>query len=215
MPKHKKLNKEKLLASQEFARASIDSKTVNSENRSVDILISTETPIRRVDFWSGEAYDEVLLHGEENIDLTRAQNAKLRWMHGSGKYGELPLGKLENVRIENNELRATAHFSNANPDAEMFWRMVEEGTLSEISVGGKKQDVRITQREGDVPLVEVVRWEFQEASLVDIGADPKAGIGRSENFNEAILYSYPKSNYNKDFLIVVDSYAPLNLIDLR
>ena len=28
-------------------------------------------------------------------------------------------------------------------------------------------------------------------------------------------YSYPKSNYNKDFLIVVDSYAPLNLIDLR
>ena len=184
MPKHKKLNKEKLLASQEFARASIDSKTVNSENRSVDILISTETPIRRVDFWSGEAYDEVLLHGEENIDLTRAQNAKLRWMHGSGKYGELPLGKLENVRIENNELRATAHFSNANPDAEMFWRMVEEGTLSEISVGGKKQDVRITQREGDVPLVEVVRWEFQEASLVDIGADPKAGIGRSENFNE-------------------------------
>jgi len=184
MPKQKKLNKEKLLASQEFARAAIDSKTVNSEQRSVDILISTETPLRRVDYWSGEAYDEVLLHGQENIDLTRAQNAKLRWMHGSGKYGELPLGRLENVRIENKELRATAHFSEANPDAEMFWRMVEEGTLSEISVGGKKQDVRITQREGDVPLVEVVRWEFQEASLVDIGADPKAGIGRSENFNE-------------------------------
>ena len=184
MPKQKKLNKEKLLASQEFARAAIDSKTVNSEKRSVDILISTETPLRRVEYWSGEAYDEVLLHGQENIDLTRAQNAKLRWMHGSGRYGELPLGRLENVRIENKELRATAHFSEANPDAEMFWRMVEEGTLSEISVGGKKQDVRITQREGDVPLVEVVRWEFQEASLVDIGADPKAGIGRSENFNE-------------------------------
>jgi len=184
MPKQKKLNKEKLLASQEFARAAIDSKTVDSQKRSVDILISTETPLRRVDYWSGESYDEVLLHGQENIDLTRAQNAKLRWMHGSGRYGELPLGKLENVRIENKELRATAHFSEANPDAEMFWRMVEEGTLSEISVGGKKQDVRITQREGDVPLVEVVRWEFQEASLVDIGADPKAGIGRSENFNE-------------------------------
>ena len=184
MPKQKKLNKEKLLADQEFARAEIDSSSVNSENRSVDILISTETPLRRVDYWSGESYDEVLLHGEENIDLTRAQNAKLRWMHGSGKYGELPLGKLENVRIENGELRGTAHFSSANPDAEMFWRMVEEGTLSEISVGGKKQEVRITQRDGDVPLVEVTRWEFQEASLVDIGADPSAGIGRSENFNE-------------------------------
>lgn len=180
----KMLEKSKLLQNSEFARASIDTTSVNSDEWSVDILISTETPIRRVDFWSGEAYDEVLLHGEENIDLTRAQNAKLRWMHGSGKYGELPLGRLENVRIENRELRATAKFSKANPDAEMFWRMVEEGTLSEISVGGKKRDVRITQREGDVPLVEVVRWEFQEASLVDIGADPKAGIGRSENLNE-------------------------------
>jgi phage major head subunit gpT-like protein/phage head maturation protease len=184
MPKQKKLSKEKLLEQNEFGRAQFDTKTINKENRSVDILISTESPLRRVDFWSGEAYDEVLLHGEENIDLTRAANAKLRWMHGSGKYGELPLGKLENVRIENKELRGTAHFSSANPDADMFWKMVEEGTLSEISVGGKKQDVRITQREGDVPLVEVVRWEFQEASLVDIGADPKAGIGRSENFNE-------------------------------
>lgn len=184
MPKRKKLDKAKLLQNNEFARAEIDTSSVNSKNRSVDILISTETPIRRVDYWSGEAYDEVLLHGKENIDLTRAENAKLRWSHGNGKYGELPLGKLENVRIENNELRATAHFSTANPDAEMFWRMVEEGTLSEISVGGKKQEVRITERDGEVPLVEVTRWEFQEASLVDIGADPSAGIGRSENFNE-------------------------------
>lgn len=184
MPKPKKLDKAKLLQNSEFARAEIDTASVNSEQRSVDILISTETPVQRVDYWSGETYDEVLLHGAENIDLTRASNAKLRWMHGSGQYGELPLGKLENVRIENKELRGTAHFSTANPDAEMFWRMVEEGTLSEISVGGKKQEVRITQREGNVPLVEVTRWEFQEASLVDIGADPSAGIGRSEKFNE-------------------------------
>ena len=184
MAKQKKLEKAKLLQNNEFARAEIDTSSVNSEQRSVDILISTETPLRRVDYWSGEAYDEVLLHGKDNIDLTRAANAKLRWMHGSGKYGELPLGKLENVRIENKQLRGTAHFSTANPDADMFWKMVEEGTLSEISVGGKKQDVRITQREGDVPLVEVTRWEFQEASLVDIGADPSAGIGRSEKLNE-------------------------------
>lgn len=176
----KKLDKNKLLQKSDFARALIDQSSLDSENRTVDILISTETPISRTDYYSGTRYEEVLLHGEENVDLTRAQNAKLRWMHGMGQYGELPIGRLENVRLENNELRATAHFSHANPQAEMFWRMVEEGTLSEISVGGKKLDVRITERTNDVPLVEVVRWEFQEASLVDIGADPSAGIGRSE-----------------------------------
>jgi len=180
MPK-KQLNKNKLLENTEFSRALIDSDSINTEARSVDILISTETPLRRTDYWSGEKYDEVLLHGDENVDLTRAVNAKLRWMHGSGKYGELPLGRLDLVRLENKELRATAYFSKANPDGDMFWKMVEDGTLSEISVGGKKQEVRITEREGDVPLVEVTRWEFQEASLVDIGADPSAGIGRSEN----------------------------------
>ncbi|WP_416768517.1 Mu-like prophage major head subunit gpT family protein [Sulfurimonas sp. ST-25] len=184
MPKGKILEKKKLLESSEFARAVIDPGSVNEEQRSVEILISTETPIRRTDYWSGQQYDEVLLHGEENVDLTRAATAKLRWMHGSGKYGELPLGPLENVRLESKQLRAVARFSEANPDAEMFWRMVLEGTLTEISVGGRKRDVRITERDGDVPLVEVIRWEFKEASLVDIGADPSAGIGRSENSNE-------------------------------
>ncbi len=176
-----KLKKEKLLAKQEFQRAIIDPSSINKEERRVSILISTENPIRRTDYWSGEQYDEVLLHGEENVDLTRAKTAKLRFMHGYGKYGELPIGKLENVRIENNELRADAIFSEANPDAEMFWQMVLEETLTEISVGGKKVEVRITEREGHPALVEVTRWEFHEASLVDIGADPAAGIGRSEN----------------------------------
>lgn len=182
---HKKLDKTKLLQGEGgIARAVMLPETVNLEERSVEILISTETPILKRDPWSGEKYEEVLLHGEENVDLTRAKNAKLRWMHGNGKYGELPLGPLENVRLENRQLRAKAIFSQANPDAEMFLNMVLERTLSEISVGGQKLELRITEREGNIPLVEVLRWEFHEASLVDIGADPNAGIGRSLNKNE-------------------------------
>ena len=179
----KSLNKEKLLGNGGIARALMLPETINIEERSVEILISTETPIRRYDPWSGEYYDEVLLHGEENVDLTRAATAKLRYMHGDGKYGELPIGRLENVRLENRQMRALAVFSKANPDAEMLWNMVLERTLTEISVGGAKRDIRITEREGQVPLVEVLRWEFREASLVDIGADPNAGIGRSLNQN--------------------------------
>ena len=178
---NKKLSKKKLLETQGFARALIDPASIDKEARRVSILISTEAPIRKTDWYSGENYDEVLLHGAENIDLTRAATAKLRYMHGSGKYGELPIGRLENVRIENNELRADAIFSAANPDAEMLWQMVLEETLTEISVGGKKVEMRITERDGEPSLVEVTRWEFHEASLVDIGADPAAGIGRSEN----------------------------------
>ena len=180
----KPLDREKLLGNGGIARALMLPETINVEDRSVEILISTETPIRKYDFWSGTYYEEVLLHGEENVDLTRAATAKLRYMHGDGKYGELPIGRLENVRIENRQLRAKAIFSSANPDAEMLWQMVLERTLTEISVGGMKIDIRITERDGQVPLVEVLRWEFREASLVDIGADPNAGIGRSLNDNE-------------------------------
>jgi len=182
----KKLSADKLLHDGQFMRAMIEPGSVNSEERRVTLLISTETPVRRYDPWSGQYYEEVLLHGEENVDLTRAATAKLRWMHGSGKYGELPIGKLENVILANRQLRAEAVFSLANPDADMFWRMVEEETLTEISVGGSKQENRITEREGSIPLVEVIRWAFHEASLVDIGADPSAGIGRSENQKKGV-----------------------------
>jgi len=174
----KKMEKSKFEGRSVERKAVIDRSAINEEERRVSILISTESPVRLTDWWSGEQYDEVLLHGEENVDMTRAKTAKLRYMHGAGEYGELPIGRLENIRLENRELRADAIFSTANPDAEMLWRMVLEGTMTEISVGGKRSEVRITEREGDVPLVEVVRWEFIEASLVDVGADPKAGIGR-------------------------------------
>lgn len=177
----KKMSAEKLLENSDFVRAQIEPGSVNSDERRVAILVSTETPVRRYDWYSGQYYEEVLLHGEENVDLTRAATAKLRWMHGSGQYGELPIGKLENVTLTNRQLRAEAVFSLANPDADMFWRMVEEGTLTEISVGGSKQENRVTERDGSIALVEVTRWAFHEASLVDIGADPSAGIGRSEN----------------------------------
>ncbi|MDP3267395.1 MAG: Mu-like prophage major head subunit gpT family protein [Sulfuricurvum sp.] len=180
----KKLSPEKLLENSDFVRAQIEPGSVNADERRVAILISTETPVRRYDYWSGQYYEEVLLHGDENVDLTRAATAKLRWMHGSGKYGELPIGKLENVTLANRQLRAEAVFSQANPDADMFWRMVEEGTLTEISVGGSKMENRVTERDGSIALVEVTRWAFHEASLVDIGADPSAGIGRSENQNK-------------------------------
>lgn len=182
----KKMSAEKLLENSDFVRAQIEPGSVNSDERRVAILVSTETPVRRYDWYSGQYYEEVLLHGEENVDLTRAATAKLRWMHGSGQYGELPIGKLENVTLTNRQLRAEAVFSLANPDADMFWRMVEEGTLTEISVGGSKQENRVTERDGSIALVEVTRWAFHEASLVDIGADPSAGIGRSENQNKGV-----------------------------
>jgi len=178
-----KINANKLVGTEVERKATIDKNNINTEERRVSILISTENPIRRYDFWSDSEYDEVLLHGEDNVDLTRAESGVLRYMHGNGKYGELPIGRLENVRIENKELRADAVFSKANPDAEMLWRMVEEGTLTNISVGGIKRQVRITERENNVPLVEVTRWEFLEASLVDIGADAYAGVNRKQENN--------------------------------
>ena len=160
----KKLDKKKLLSQTLERKAFIKRDGIDEESRKVSITISTEKPIRVRDYWSGLEYDEVLLHGSENVDLTRAENTKLKWLHGMGKYGELPIGRLENVRIEDNKLKADAIFSRANPDAEMFWQMVVEGTLSEISVGERKLDVRVTERDGDVPLVEILRWEFLEAS---------------------------------------------------
>jgi hypothetical protein len=65
--------------------------------------------------------------------------------------------------------------------------MVQEGTLDEISVGGRiieKSEVR--DADDKIIQVDVTKWELLEASLVTIGADANAGVNRNLNTGENV-----------------------------
>jgi HK97 family phage prohead protease len=158
-----------------------DSGSINDEEISVDIVISTETPVLRYDWWEDRYFEEVLLHGEENIDLSR-----LTSLFFNHRTSDLPIGRLENIRIEDRKLKAKAYFDD-DDDSLRIWKKVKSGSLTGISVGYRIHEIKLTKRDGQPDLLEVIRWTPLEASIVTIPADHNAGVGRKEpNLNSNI-----------------------------
>ena len=151
-----------------------DSGSINEEERSVDIVISTETPVLRYDWWEDRYFEEVLLHGEENIDLSR-----LTSLFFNHRTADLPIGRLENIRIENKSLKARAYFDD-DDESMRVWKKVRSGSLTGVSVGYRINEINLTKRDGEPDLLEVTRWTPLEASIVTIPADQNAGVGRKE-----------------------------------
>ncbi len=152
-----------------------DTSTINEEERSVDITISTETPVLRYDWWEDRYFEEVLLHGKENVDLSRLSS-----LYFNHRTMDLPIGRLENIRIENRQLKAKAYFDD-DDESMRIWKKVRSGSLQGVSNGYRILEIKLTKRDGQPDLVEVTRWQPLEASIVTIPADPNAGVGRSQD----------------------------------
>jgi len=172
-----------------------DSGTINEEERSVDIVISTETPVLRYDWWEDRYFEEVLLHGEENIDLSR-----LTSLFFNHRTSDLPIGRLENIRIEDRKLKARAYFDD-DEESMRIWKKVRNGSLTGVSVGYRINEIKLTKRDGEPDLLEVTRWTPLEASIVTIPADQNAGVGRKEE---------PNSDFNKNSNSKEDRQMPVN-----
>lgn len=160
----------------------INTSLIDVENRTVQIIVSTEeAEVRRYDWWSEREYNEKLLHGVENIDLTRAsKNIGLFFNHDTRT---LPFGFVSGFRIEDKKLKAEVKF-DTDEEAERIFKKVQSGSLRSISVGYLIQEVKLTENRGGIDLLEVTRWQPFEVSFVTVPADPKAGIGRNLNLKE-------------------------------
>lgn len=183
MPKQMKPDEQMI-----YRGATVDTNaTIDKEERRVPIVISTEAPITHCSWnrqnYETDCYPQILVHTEDSVVINR-KNPKLLDAHSTWSR---PLGKLENIRVEDGVLRADALFSKANPEAEIPWQMVLEGTLDEISVGGRIIEKEEVQDENDkVIQVNITKWELLEASLVTIGADADAGVNRNNKQGEDV-----------------------------
>lgn len=129
--------------------------------RAVDVIASTEAV---------DSYDSVLT---KNWRLERyLANPVVLFAH---KSRELPIGRAENVRVEDGELRARLVFTTAetNPVAEQVWRSINEGLLRGVSVGFTSNSVRVEKRDGRELLV-LDDNELVEISVTPVPANPEA-----------------------------------------
>lgn len=171
----------KKIRSASFERAlSVRRDTLNDENRTVDVVFATETPVPN---WHGEIgdFDEVLDCKEGSGDLRR--------LNSGGQFlkehdERLVVGVIENARFENGEGIATMRYAkNALGDEE--FALMRDGIRKNFSVRYRVNLLRqeqVSQEDGNV--FRAVSWEALEISVVSVPADPKCQALRSRGDNE-------------------------------
>ena len=167
----------------EALKASINIVTelINKDEAKVSLVLSEETKVIRWDWIDGK-YNLILKHDLESIDLNRANILKLFYQHDT--HGSTPpIGKLDNVRLEDGKLKADAYFDKEDEFAMQIFGKIERGFLESVSVGITIHDGKMKEFKSKPNEYTATKWELNEVSIVNIPAIPTAGVGLSQQTN--------------------------------
>lgn len=145
----------------------------------IPLALSSETPVERSNWWTGERYLEVLDHTPSSIDLTYAREGlPLLLDHDTGEQ----VGIIEGVRADaDRKLRGAARFSKSSRAQEIRQDIID-GIRRKLSVGYSVDRNNVVKTQGDedrLPTIRIKRWRPLEGSIVPVPADPTVGVGRS------------------------------------
>lgn len=169
-------------------RAAIDASSYDPKTGEFEMTISTGAAVERVDFWTGNRWVERLEISKAAIDLARLKDgAPLADTHNVFSL-EGVVGVMRDAWVdgagEGARLKGRGKLSLADdPKLARVRRDVEDGVIRNISVGYRVRSWKVTKADAEKGLLEqrlATRWVPHEVSLVPVGADPGAGIGRSE-----------------------------------
>lgn len=129
------------------------------ERRAIDVVASTAAE---------DSYGEVVA---QQWKLERyLANPVVLYSHESR---ELPIGRAENVRVEDGKLLATLVLAQGTGRADEVWNLVQQGMLKGVSVGFRPHTTRWEKRDGREILV-LDDNELLEISITPIPANPEA-----------------------------------------
>lgn len=174
-------------------RAEFRPGTFDSERKTVEVVWSTGSKVKRYDWNTGRLFEEELSMSPSHIRLDRFKNgASVLDNHSS--YGlRSVIGVVEKASIKDGEGIATIRLSDRE-DVKGIVRDIENGIIRNLSVGYKvhsykklKQELREEEDENVLPVYRAVDWEPMEVSFVCIPADHKSQV-RSENEKENDSY---------------------------
>ena len=177
----------------------ISTRSVDEENRTVELSFSSEEPYQR---WWGT---EILDHSEGCVDLTRLQEIGcVLFNHNRDKV----IGKPLSVSIENNRGIAKVQFDE-DTESDVIYQKVKGGSLKGVSVGYTVdiwEDIAANKKSADGrftgPVSVAKKWIPYEISIVSIPADSTVGVGRSDeeqsNTGRSLGYFSRQFQYNKN-----------------
>lgn len=164
-------------------RALFKPTTLNEDNRTIDVVFATETPVRTYTWEDGDV-NEVLSFEAGAVRMDRLMNgAPVLNNHDRYEGTESVLGVVETASISNGEGIATLRFSKRE-DVTGTWQDIKDGILRGISVGYRVFKYEITKEDGKLPIYRAVDWEPYEISIAPVQADPNSKVRSQEQIKE-------------------------------
>jgi HK97 family phage prohead protease len=165
-------------------RASFQPETVDAEKRTVELVASTGARVLRNSWIDGRFWEELSLD-PKHVRMGRLESGRSPLLNSHDSYGGVDsiLGVVESAKIEGKQLTCVVRFPKAedDPDADRIFRKVQDGIISNVSVGYRVYKTEKTENAAEeIPVLRVVDWEPHEVSLVSMGADAGAGTRSAE-----------------------------------
>lgn len=163
-------------------RALLDKNTFNKEDRTIEVVFATETPVKMYNWRTGEWFWEILEISESAINFERFGTGRANVLdtHYSYQLKNI-IGVVRKAWIDpsTKEARALVQLSSRD-DIEGIIRDIQEGITSNISVGYSVQEYLVSETDSDLPTYRATKWTPAELSFVPIPADHNSGSRSQE-----------------------------------
>ena len=155
--------------------------TINEEDRSVEVVATTEAPAEVFDWERWEVVNEVLLMS--GMEIPGNKQVPLLDAHNRFETANV-IGSFRQMQIEGDRVVGRAFFASAAA-ADDAYTKVKEGHLTDFSVGyrvltsqwvPKDESAVIEGETYNGPIKVSTKWRMKELSAVPIGADEEAKV---------------------------------------
>jgi HK97 family phage prohead protease len=149
-----------------FRSAQFDRASVDTENRTVSLSVSSDEPYER---YFGT---EILSHKSDSVRLGRLKSAgALLFNHDRDAH----IGRVLSASVDGSKLNVVVKFGKGALASEKF-QDVQDGILGEASIG---YEIHKMEEDADEKSFTATDWEPYECSLVTVPADFSVGVGRA------------------------------------
>jgi len=182
----------KVKTQQTYLRANVSPESLNRDDRTVDVVFTKGSSVRRYDYFSGETFIEELSLDEGHVDLSRLQNGA-PVLNNHNRYSlEDQIGVVVSAElIPGKQGNAQLKFSKRDSVEDIF-QDIEDGVIRNVSFGytvDKFTDV--SGEDDEIRTLRAVDWQPFEISMVAVPADAEAQVRGKEDsdtsFHESVV----------------------------
>lgn len=154
----------------EALAASLTPETLNTDQRTVDVVWFTGADIPRYDWWTGMSY--TLRFDPKGADLSLLNNgAPVLDNHSSWEGAAGQKGKVEKAWTDDGLYKATLRFSK-RPEVGGLWTDIQDKIVTKFSMGVEiLESIEKRNKDGNLEMRTATKWRPFELSVAPIPAD--------------------------------------------